>query len=363
MEIAPEQSAFAARYSAGAPQLVSTTLVADLETPVSAFLKLAGGKKNAFLFESVEGGAVRGRYSIIGLEPDLVWRTNGSKAEINRGALGKPAAFVPCPEPPLAGAARADRREPDRDSRRAAADGRRRVRLSRLRHGAADGETAGAEAGPDRHSRRGAGAPDHRGDFRRGAGQHYDRHARAPRCFRERQGRARPRSRAPERGGRRAGKAARQAIGGRRDRPDRGRRELQHHGQGIRGHGAAGQGIHPGRRYLPSGAVAALRGAVQAPAVFALSRAAAREPGAVSLLSRLRRLRGRRIEPGNPGARARRQGDRAPDRRHQAARRHPARGQGAGRRIALRPQGARRASHAARSGPQRRRARIEDWRR
>jgi anthranilate synthase component 1 len=101
MEIAPEQPAFAARYSAGAPQLVSTTLVADLETPVSAFLKLAGGKRNAFLFESVEGGAVRGRYSIIGLEPDLVWRTKGSKAEINRSALSKPDAFVPCHEPPL----------------------------------------------------------------------------------------------------------------------------------------------------------------------------------------------------------------------------------------------------------------------
>ncbi len=101
MEIAPEQPAFAARYSAGAPQLVSTTLVADLETPVSAFLKLAGGKRNAFLFESVEGGAVRGRYSIIGLEPDLVWRTNGKRAEINRSALTKPAAFVPCPESPL----------------------------------------------------------------------------------------------------------------------------------------------------------------------------------------------------------------------------------------------------------------------
>ena len=101
MEIAPSPQAFAARYSAGAPQLVSTTLVADLETPVSAFLKLAGGKRNAFLFESVEGGAVRGRYSIIGLDPDLVWRTNGKQAETNRNALTKPDAFVPCPEPPL----------------------------------------------------------------------------------------------------------------------------------------------------------------------------------------------------------------------------------------------------------------------
>ncbi len=102
MEVSPESSAFAARYAAGAAQLVSTTLVADLETPVSAFLKLAGGKANAFLLESVEGGAVRGRYSVIGLDPDLVWRTNGRRAEINRAAATTPDTFSPCPEPPLA---------------------------------------------------------------------------------------------------------------------------------------------------------------------------------------------------------------------------------------------------------------------
>jgi anthranilate synthase component 1 len=102
MEINPDESAFAARYAAGAPQLVSTTLVADLETPVSAYLKLAGGKANAFLLESVEGGAVRGRYSVIGLDPDLIWRANGTRAEINRAAAAKPGAFAPCPEPPLA---------------------------------------------------------------------------------------------------------------------------------------------------------------------------------------------------------------------------------------------------------------------
>ncbi|MCF8476550.1 MAG: anthranilate synthase component I, partial [Pseudolabrys sp.] len=55
----------------------------------------------SFLLESVEGGAVRGRHSIIGIEPDLVWRTQGGKAEINRSAGSKPDAFAPCPEPPL----------------------------------------------------------------------------------------------------------------------------------------------------------------------------------------------------------------------------------------------------------------------
>ena len=97
MQIEPAPEAFAARYARGEPQVVWTTLVADLETPVSAFLKVAGGRANSFLFESVEGGAVRGRYSIIGLEPDLIWRATGTRAEINRAARSKPDAFAPAP--------------------------------------------------------------------------------------------------------------------------------------------------------------------------------------------------------------------------------------------------------------------------
>jgi len=82
MHIEPSETAFADRYRRAEPQVVWTTLVADLETPVSAFLKLGGGKAMSFLLESVEGGAVRGRYSIIGFDPDLIWRTNDGKAEI-----------------------------------------------------------------------------------------------------------------------------------------------------------------------------------------------------------------------------------------------------------------------------------------
>ena len=102
MQIEPPESAFAERYGRGQPQVVWCTLVADLETPVSAFLKLGTGKPMSFLLESVEGGAVRGRHSIIGIEPDLIWRTNNAKAEINRSARAKPDQFAPCPEPPLA---------------------------------------------------------------------------------------------------------------------------------------------------------------------------------------------------------------------------------------------------------------------
>jgi anthranilate synthase component 1 len=101
MQIEPSESAFAERYNRGQAQVVWTTLVADLETPVSAFLKLGGGKAMSFLLESVEGGAVRGRHSIIGIEPDLIWRSNGRKAEVNRTARTKPNAFTPCPEAPL----------------------------------------------------------------------------------------------------------------------------------------------------------------------------------------------------------------------------------------------------------------------
>src|SRR5689334_2803061 len=101
MQIEPTADAFAARYERGEPQVLWTTLVADLETPVSAFLKIAGSRPMSFLFESVEGGAVRGRYSVIGLDPDLIWRTNGARAEINRNAERKPLAFAPCPQPPL----------------------------------------------------------------------------------------------------------------------------------------------------------------------------------------------------------------------------------------------------------------------
>jgi len=101
MQIEPSEDAFAAHYTRGVAQVVWTTLVADLETPVSAFLKLGGGKAMSFLLESVEGGAVRGRYSIIGLEPDLVWRSQDGTAAINRHARTKPDAFEPCTAPPL----------------------------------------------------------------------------------------------------------------------------------------------------------------------------------------------------------------------------------------------------------------------
>ncbi len=102
MQFEPSAELFAKRYAAGEPQVVSTTLVADLETPVSAFLKIADSRPASFLLESVEDGAVRGRYSIIGLEPDVIFRINGRRAEINRTARTEPEAFTALDEAPLA---------------------------------------------------------------------------------------------------------------------------------------------------------------------------------------------------------------------------------------------------------------------
>ena len=89
----PARSAFSERYRKGEPQVVWTRLVADLETPVSAALKLSDGQPMSCLLESVEGGAVRGRYSIIGIAPDVVWRAFGNRAEINRQPLTNSEAF------------------------------------------------------------------------------------------------------------------------------------------------------------------------------------------------------------------------------------------------------------------------------
>ena len=96
MRLYPDFAEFSQIHARGEPQAVWTRLVADLETPVSAMLKLAHDQPMSFLLESVEGGAVRGRYSIIGFAPDLIWRAHGDKAEINRSPAKTPDKFEPC---------------------------------------------------------------------------------------------------------------------------------------------------------------------------------------------------------------------------------------------------------------------------
>lgn len=82
----PAVEDFRAAY-AGGGALVWRRRIADLETPVSALLKLGADKAGAFLLESVQGGEFRGRYSIIGLKPDLVWRVREGRAEASRGGF------------------------------------------------------------------------------------------------------------------------------------------------------------------------------------------------------------------------------------------------------------------------------------
>lgn len=84
------------------PALIWRSLIADTETPVSAALKLFESERGDFLLESVEGGAVRGRYSLLGLAPDLVFRAEGEKAELNRHWLTDRQAFEQIDEKALA---------------------------------------------------------------------------------------------------------------------------------------------------------------------------------------------------------------------------------------------------------------------
>ncbi len=92
---------FAAQYDAGKSGIVWRRVVADLETPIGTYLKLAAGRTHSFLLESVQDGTTRGRYSIIGLLPDLILKVEDGTASINRSAQTLPDAFEPMDAMPL----------------------------------------------------------------------------------------------------------------------------------------------------------------------------------------------------------------------------------------------------------------------
>jgi len=98
----PDFETFKAGYDAGHNQIVYTRLTADLDTPVSLMLKLTGAGKHAFLLESVTGGEIRGRYSIVGMKPDLIWECHGTNSRINRTARFDDDAFEDQSSDPLA---------------------------------------------------------------------------------------------------------------------------------------------------------------------------------------------------------------------------------------------------------------------
>ncbi|MFY9206138.1 MAG: anthranilate synthase component I [Yoonia sp.] len=86
MALFPDFDTFARGYNAGENKVVYARLAADMDTPVSLMLKLADAGKNAFMLESVTGGEVRGRYSIVGMNPDLIWECRGTTSRVNRNA-------------------------------------------------------------------------------------------------------------------------------------------------------------------------------------------------------------------------------------------------------------------------------------
>jgi anthranilate synthase component 1 len=100
MEIFPASEIAITALAAGQSSLIYTKLIADLESPVAMLLKLKQGEPCSFLLESVMGGEQRGRYSILALDPDLIWRCKRDRAETSQGSF-EDADFSPCAEPSL----------------------------------------------------------------------------------------------------------------------------------------------------------------------------------------------------------------------------------------------------------------------
>ncbi len=101
MALTPSFDDFAAGYDAGQSQVVYTRLAADLDTPVSLMLKLTEARRDSFVLESVTGGEVRGRYSMVGMKPDLIWECRGETSRVNRQARIDRDAFEDCTAAPL----------------------------------------------------------------------------------------------------------------------------------------------------------------------------------------------------------------------------------------------------------------------
>ena len=101
MALIPSFEEFERGWTAGRNQVVYARLAADLDTPVSLMLKLTEAGTDSFMLESVTGGEVRGRYSVVGMKPDLIWRCDGAKASINREARYDRGAFRPLDGAPL----------------------------------------------------------------------------------------------------------------------------------------------------------------------------------------------------------------------------------------------------------------------
>lgn len=272
---------------------VSRKLLADGDTPVALYRKLAAERPGTFLLESAENGRSWSRYSFVGVRSHATLTARDGQAHW----LGTPPVGVPLDGDPLA-ALRATIEALHTPTRRACPLHRRHGRLPRLRHRAPPGEDR-----PRRAGRPSAAGADHAADERPGGHgplgglgpadrqRHQPQrpghgHRRGPRRRRRpprrHAGRSRP-ARRPAPGGPAALGAARvhRAVG--RPRLPGGRR----------GH----QGAHPGRRGLPGRPLPALRNAVHGKRLGRLPRPPGDQPVPVHVPVPLRRLRRRRFLP------------------------------------------------------------------
>lgn len=97
-EVVPSREEFRRRAEQGNLIPVYREILADMETPVSAFRKLGGGR-HAFLLESVEGGEKLGRYSFIGTEPFLTFRSKGRTVILEEGHRAQRLELGPGQDP------------------------------------------------------------------------------------------------------------------------------------------------------------------------------------------------------------------------------------------------------------------------
>ncbi|MDC0057112.1 anthranilate synthase component I [Alphaproteobacteria bacterium] len=86
---------FIANYISGIPQIIQKELIADIETPISSLIKISNSEKYSFLLESVEGGDQRGRFSLLGCDPDIIWEVNSNKVNVSSLNNNLDLSFLP----------------------------------------------------------------------------------------------------------------------------------------------------------------------------------------------------------------------------------------------------------------------------
>lgn len=99
--IAPDFRTVAECLEKGETCVLQARRVDDLLTPVAAYLRLSTNQPNSFLLESVEGGAWRGRYSAIGLDPDLIWQCRDGVVSQATGMDVAARRFTPIDTEPM----------------------------------------------------------------------------------------------------------------------------------------------------------------------------------------------------------------------------------------------------------------------